>query len=301
MKKLKQLTVGIPALNEEKSIGVLLSSLISQKEKGFRIVKIIVISDGSTDSTVSTAKRIKDRRIEVIQKKKRLGKASRLNQIINKTDSDLLVLVDADISIASQDFISELVTPIINQKADMTSPAIQELSSKTFFEEVLDLSMKLKIILFSKFKNGNNVYNCHGPARAFNKSLYKKINFQNSEGDDMFSYLFCIKNNYKFRFIPNIYVSYRLPSVIKDHYKQSSRYLNAIEFCNSFFGKNLVNSEFAIPRSVFLCSFLSSIPLLFRMPIHSIFYLSTFSLVRIARKLNIKPNEYWQVKSSKNI
>jgi len=51
MKKLITVSIGIPAYNEEANIGKLLSSLIKQKEAGFIIKEIIVVSDQSTDKT----------------------------------------------------------------------------------------------------------------------------------------------------------------------------------------------------------------------------------------------------------
>ena len=66
-------------------------------QKGdFILEKVIVVSDGSTDGTVSAAQSIADTRIEVINRKEREGKAIRQNEICQMAESDVLVILDAD-------------------------------------------------------------------------------------------------------------------------------------------------------------------------------------------------------------
>ena len=80
IKEKVSVTIGIPAYNEEANIGHLLKSLIKQKEEDFKIDKIIVSSDGSTDRTIEIVKSFKDSRIKLLDNKKRRGQASRQNQ-----------------------------------------------------------------------------------------------------------------------------------------------------------------------------------------------------------------------------
>ena len=56
MEKLPTVTIATIACNEEANIKKFLESVLDQKEKGFKISTILVISDGSTDHTVKIAK-----------------------------------------------------------------------------------------------------------------------------------------------------------------------------------------------------------------------------------------------------
>ena len=74
-------TVGIPAYNESANITHLLRALLEQKDNGFVLESIIVMSDGSTDDMVARAQSVNDPRITVVHEIERLGKPSRVNQI----------------------------------------------------------------------------------------------------------------------------------------------------------------------------------------------------------------------------
>src|ERR1041385_4839945 len=90
--------IGIPAYNEEANIGELLKHILSQRQINFNISKIIVISDGSTDKTVAIVSKFKNKKITLINYKKRKGQISRQNEIIKMMakNDEFLLLFEAD-------------------------------------------------------------------------------------------------------------------------------------------------------------------------------------------------------------
>src|SRR3989344_6887678 len=110
---MKTVSIGMPAYNEEANIGYLLRDLLAQKTGKIKIEKIIVNSDGSTDKTASEVRKVKSKKIILINNKKRTGRAFRQNQMMRKTDSDVLVLIDADTLIKDKNFLEKISTPII--------------------------------------------------------------------------------------------------------------------------------------------------------------------------------------------
>ncbi|RLC37977.1 glycosyl transferase family 2, partial [Candidatus Falkowbacteria bacterium] len=76
-------TVGIPAYNEADNIAYLLKDLLGQKQADFKLERIIVISDGSSDNTAEIAQKSGNKIIKVINGRIRKGVAMRLNQIIS--------------------------------------------------------------------------------------------------------------------------------------------------------------------------------------------------------------------------
>ena len=245
--KITTVTVGIPAHNEEKNIGKLLKSVLNQTQSVFRLDKIIIASDGSTDDTVKIVNNIKNPLISVIDDSERKGKSYKLNQIINNTNSDVLVILDADILIQDKLFADKLIKPIIESEADLTSAAIEELEPKTFIQKILKASMLLKKNIFENFKGGNNLYTCHGRARAFSRKLYSSINFEDTIADDAFSYLFCKANNFKYFFIKEAKVFYKLPETLEDHEKQSTRFFKSLKILSYKFKHEDLKSEYNIP------------------------------------------------------
>ena len=55
------ITIAICALNEEANIGKLLDSIMIQEEEGYKLEKILVISDGLTDRKVEIEKKFRQK------------------------------------------------------------------------------------------------------------------------------------------------------------------------------------------------------------------------------------------------
>ncbi len=299
--KIKTVSIGISALNEGTNIGFLLREIFEQKLNNIELENVIVVSDGSTDNTVKESKKIRNKKLIVVEEKMRMGKNVRSNQIFSMCKSDALVILDADVLITDDLFIQKLIEPILAGKADLTSSRLHELKPKGGFERVLFVSMKLKEVLFDGFKSGHNVYNCHGPAKAYSKNLYNVLTFNiaGKEGDDMFSYLFTIKNGFKFYFVNNAQINYRLPSSPMDHFKQSTRYYDSIQECKKIFGEKFVETEFRIPFYAFFISTIKAMPILIINSIYVAIYLLTLLGVKIGRLLNFSLKDTWNVRSSK--
>lgn len=296
----KTITIGIPAYNEEQNIAKLLKQILGQKITSGAVINIIVASDGSTDKTVELVESLKNKKIILIDGKKNQGKAYRQNQIIERANSDILVLFDADISIEDNLFIEKLIKPIFRKQADFTSSALIELPARGFFEKVLAVSMQLKRILFSKLKNGNNIYNCHGPARAFSRQAYKLLSFIESDGEDMYSYLACVKKGLKFQSIDKAVVYYRLPSNLSDHAKQSIRFVASESMYEKYFNSGFGEREFEIPMAVYLQAFWKALPIILKNIIYVCVYLGVYFYTKIfSPKVNYQ--DTWHLASTKSI
>lgn len=292
-------TIGIPAFNEGNNIGCLLSDLIKQRHQNYLLKNIIVSSDGSSDNTVLIAKAIKYNKLKVINNQDRKGVAIRQNQIISQTNSDILVLLNADIRILDPDFIAKLIQPIIDGKADLTSPFVRELSPRTFIESALNNAMKIKTVIFETWKYGHNGYMCHGTARAFSKNLYKKLRFTVNVGEDMYSYLECLRLGNVFRYVKTAEIWYRNPDNITDQLKQSTRFIKyhtdflALEKYSPFY------KELRIPFFVYLLSFVKSLPIIILNPLKTLTYI--FISIYMRYRILYKPykKDLWITKSTK--
>lgn len=252
-------TVGISAYNEEKNIGKLLRNLLSQKRSAYKLDKIIVVSDASEDTSSSEVKKIKNPLVQVINNPVRKGKPYNLNLLIKTTNSDILVILDADILIEDKLFLEKLIMPIVRNGADLTSAAIRELEPKTLIQKILKASMEFKKNIYENYREGNNLYTCHGRARAFSRRLYRSINFKDTVADDAFSYLFCVKNNFKYFFAKDAKVFYKLPENLADHEKQSVRFFKARNDLAYRFTSNFIELEYQMPQKLILYLLLKTV------------------------------------------
>ncbi len=108
--KKNSLTVSIviPAKNEEKTIGEIINAVKKYGEE------VLVVDGHSTDKTRTLAK-INGACVYLDNGK---GKGDGVRVAINKTQQDILVFIDADLS-HNPDDIPKLLEPILNDQADM--------------------------------------------------------------------------------------------------------------------------------------------------------------------------------------
>ena len=83
----------MPVLNAERTLSSALRSIVAQTYEHW---ELILIDDGSRDSTLATARREADSRISVIEGGANLGLAARLNQAIGLSRGDYIARMDAD-------------------------------------------------------------------------------------------------------------------------------------------------------------------------------------------------------------
>lgn len=298
MKKVT-ITIGIPAYNEEANISSLLNDIAKQQSKEFALEKVIVASDGSDDRTVELAKEIQSIPIEVIDNKKRHGKSFVLNQILRKANSDILVLLDADTRLLANDFLPQLIKPIVKNRIDLTSAKVEELPPHNFFQEILAVSMQMKKRIFEQYNLGNNLYTCHGRSRALSKNLYKKLTFKGSAAEDAYSYLYCISRGFKYQYVSETAVYYELPSSYSDHKKQSLRFFGHHHNFPNDFTKKILDAAYRLPSILSLKELLLS----FRSkPVHLSAYLLIVTLLKVEKILTRQNFETWEIaQSSKQI
>lgn len=295
MNKKVTVTIGIPAYNEETNIGLLLKDIAKQKYNGFIVTKIIISSDGSTDKTVSIAKKFPSEIIQIIANRQRQGIARGMNQIFKASKTDIVVLLDADIRIFDKLFIAKLIQPIVKQTADLTSSAIDPLPSKSYFSKILAVSMRYKFILFNNIRKGNNIYTCYGLARAFSKRFYKQLPIPTSIGNDMYSYLACMKRGFTFRHVANSVAYYHLPANFADHSKQSSRFLATGGKQTQYFDPQFVHSETKIGISTYLFTIGHLASVLIKYPIETFLYACVQLLIIYGEKPISSKKHTWDI------
>ncbi len=291
--------IGIPAFNEEANIGTLIADLLKQREQDFMLDKIVVCSDGSNDATCSIVRSFVDSRIELIDNTDRKGKAARENQMLEKSASDIFILLDADIIFHYSLFINDLIQPLLYDSADFVSGKIMPLQGTGLVDRALQVSMDIKSYIYERFNNGLNVYTCYGPARAFNKKAYSQLHFDKIVAEDAYSYFYCIQKGLRYAFVPEAEYYVKLPETTQDHQKQSVRFMKSIAELEDIFGKDFVRREYAIPFYLYIFGIVKAV---FSSPVYSFIYVLLNIQTKYIALTAPKPKVNWEmVNSSKGL
>jgi dolichyl-phosphate beta-glucosyltransferase len=92
------ISVIIPAYNEETRISRTLKRIIRYFNKKGHKHEIIVVDDGSTDSTIKVVKNLKNRNIKILKNKVNKGKGFSVRKGMLAGEGDYLLFTDADLS-----------------------------------------------------------------------------------------------------------------------------------------------------------------------------------------------------------
>ena len=115
----KTLSIIIPVLNEDRFISDVVNSVENLEISGVD-KEVIIIDDGSTDSTHSVAEKLAKRwsNIKLLRNKKNRGKGYSVRRGIRESSGDVIIIQDADLEYNPED-IPKVVEPILRGDADV--------------------------------------------------------------------------------------------------------------------------------------------------------------------------------------
>jgi len=159
----------IPAYNEEKTIGEVLSKTISVMESLGRPYEIIVVDDGSTDRTLEVASTYK---VTVLSNGRNKGKGYALRKGFQHARGDVIVTIDSDGAHDPKD-IPEMLKLIFNG-ADVVSGSRFLGASKDFTSSLNRLGNFL-INSIIMVLTGKRITDSQTGFRAIKKEILEKL------------------------------------------------------------------------------------------------------------------------------
>lgn len=246
-------SVGIPAYNEEAGIGRVVNSVLTQKQDGWILKELIIISDGSSDGTADIVSSIKDKRVKFFNEKTRKGKTHRLQEMFDQFDSDILVLLDADIVLSDKFVLSNLIKGFEDPNVMLVGGNSSPLPPCSFIESAIYSSFEVFYKSRLNVRGGNNIFGATGSIMALKREFAKKIKMPKIFNEDSYIYLFCLKSGYKFRYVDDAKIFYKLPRNSNDYIRQLFRSEPAavgVEV-NKYFG-DLATQELSRPALKYL-------------------------------------------------
>lgn len=275
------ITIGIPAYNEDANIKSLLLSLLHQEQRGYTLYKILVVSDGSTDRTVHFVKSIKNKKIHLIEFQKRKGLNQAQNEILKRVKTDVLVMLNGDVLPVNDTFIIEMVKPLLNnKKIGLVGASLISVPRKNFLGRILSYSYTMRRFIYRQINKADNVYLCHGQARAFSKDFYTQLKWPDDCPEDAYSYFECSRKGFAFFYNKSAEVFFALSTNFSDHTKQSNRFFYGRKKLEKYFSSKVIRSGYRIPLKLYIKALIF---FLIKAPITLVVYLFLLSFIRFFR------------------
>ncbi len=281
----------IPAFNERSCIrGVLHDVMMATQDDWFQIQNIYVISDASMDQTDDIVQQIaaRDRRVKLIRKPERKGKQDSINLAFSTTNADVIVFIDADVRLASEDSIAKLVQHfrdgnvavvqggLVRPRPGFTlNPAKQA----AYFDWMLvDKVRRRKAISW---------WSIDGRVMALSRDFYQHLVLLPSLADDQFIFYSCIQQECRFVWADSAIFYYGPPESIADFSHQWSRYFFYTRKSRQYFGKDLIGRDMRVPglwRTV-LSTFL-------RHPLGGLMWVLCYTISKVEFMLRVNFEKY---------
>ena len=201
-----RLLIGIPAYNEEKSIGNVLKSL-PRKIPGISKIQVFVIDDGSSDQTAKVAQKEGALTVRHILNIGLGGAIKTIIEFAQKNEFDYLITMDADGQHDSKDLLN-IVKPVVSKKSDVSigSRWVKK-SNAPLSRIIINKLANLLTFIFYGVKTSDS----QSGLRCFNKKSISLINLQ-TDGMEVSSEIFreLKNNNLSFTEVPikAIYTNY---------------------------------------------------------------------------------------------
>lgn len=181
---MKEVTILIPAYNEEKHIGKVLKKLIANNKEA----EIIVIDNNSKDNTALIAKTYG---VKVIPCPKQ-GKGYAMEEGLKYATRNITIFLDADISNYCSNIVKKMTLPILNEEADFTKSDFSRTGGRVtelVVKPLLELLFK-ELTIFNQPLSG---------IIAGKTEIFKSIEFEKNYGVDVGILIDLHKNNVKLK------------------------------------------------------------------------------------------------------
>lgn len=245
------LTIALPAYNEERTIADVLHALLKQHRDTFILDRIVVYSDGSTDSTASIVRQVQEHApgVRLMDDSVRRGKIYRMNQMFRDCTSDLLMILDADIGLSGNDFLNSFVAAARSDQASVMFAAHQiPLRPDGFRAGIYYAAYLLWDYIRLSVPEKDHVQNFYGAATIFKKQFLAAAHMPDEFMEER-TYLYLMaKRMGGFKYVSDAVIFYWPPHTAADFATLRNRAFGSDRTAlEKVFGRNAENAEI-IPR-----------------------------------------------------
>ena len=211
------ITIGICAYNEEQNIERCILSIYAQNTREVNVKEVIVVSSGSTDRTDDIVRTLQrdHREITLIRQEKREGKNSAINAYLEAKTCDIVVMLNADNVLGTEDSLWHLVSPFEDEKMGMIGGHPVPTNSK---DDKVGFATH---VLWTMHHNLALIYPKIGELVAF-RDIGTRLTKDQQSDEDLIR-MALEKAGYKCAYAPDAIVLNRGPETEADFLKQRTR------------------------------------------------------------------------------
>lgn len=249
--KLPFVSIAVPCYNEEKTLERTIHSLLSLDYPKDRM-EILIVDDGSTDTTWSVMQQFKDNPTIQLFQKENGGKHTALNLAIEKSRGDLFGCLDAD-SYVAPDALRQIVLTFKHRDVMAVTPAMGVATAHTAIQKLQKAEYALSIFFRKCMGELNGIFVTPGPFSFFRREVFKKLGLYRSahNTEDLEMALRLQKNHYRIANTPEARVYTNTPRSIRALHRQRLRWVygfirNAFDYRALFFRREFGNLGFLI-------------------------------------------------------
>ena len=207
----------VPAFNSEAFIAETLESCLKQTERN---IEVVVVNDGSTDSTADVVAYYlsKDERVKLINQRNE-GRSAARNVGISEAKADVILTQDAD-DISYPERVSETLEAFKKSKADIVYSSFHMIDA---IGQILEDPVLAVPFDYEKVKKEWFTYIGHS-TMAFKKDVFKEVQYQPGDYDkhaidDWLFQVTCYQRGFKFAPIKKVLAAYRVIPKVRDEEK----------------------------------------------------------------------------------
>jgi cellulose synthase/poly-beta-1,6-N-acetylglucosamine synthase-like glycosyltransferase len=164
----------ISVWNEESTVGGTIDSLLALEYPADKL-SLIIVDDGSTDSTPHVIDRFAEHPQITAIHKEHAGKYAAMNAGIAHTKSaELIGFLDAD-SFVAPDALSEMVAAFADPDISAVTASMSIHEPRTIFQRMQYAEYSLSIILRHAFASINSLYVTPGPFSFYRRSVFNTL------------------------------------------------------------------------------------------------------------------------------
>ncbi len=244
-------TIGIPAHNAELTIEQVLKAIISQDMTSYYLKKIYVACDGCVDKTEEIVETFSKEHsvVQLIADNRRVGKSGRINEFYDLSNTDFFVGIDDDSVLADPKTLEVILKAFNDKNVALAAPLNIPFKPKTLVGRGVAAYDFFWARATENIDFGNNVHNHISRVSAIHRKLYKKIKLpSNCQADDHYLFFICLKKGYKFKFVRETKIYFRVAEQFMDHIKQQTRWMDSTIPLPSQLGK-WIEPFYIVPRS----------------------------------------------------
>ncbi|MBI4451938.1 glycosyltransferase family 2 protein [Candidatus Woesearchaeota archaeon] len=245
LKNYPDVSIVVPAYNEEKNLAPTLNSLVNLDYPKNKL-EIIVVNDGSTDNTKSVVRNFisknKSSDIKLIDKQNE-GKGAALNDGLRITKGEFFICLDAD-SVVARDSLKKILPHFTNDEIAVVLPLLKVSKPKNIWEKMQWLEYIVNMFYKKMMSSLNCVHVSPGPFSVYRKKILDRIGGfdEHNLTEDLEVTLRLQSNNYRIVQLLDAEVFTAAPKTFKELYKQRNRWfkgavLNALKYRHMMFNK----------------------------------------------------------------